>query len=137
MRKGTLVTAVAAVALMGVGATSAKAAPPVLGPARNTVDVRVVNRNASTINVYVKDVDGQAHYIGRVAPLGFGVLEIPGSITAKGDVKIQFFPTEPARSLFGADAGVVTSAVPLKMGDALNVFLGQNLLNTKVQRDKS
>ena len=136
MRKGTLVAAVAA-ALLGLGATSAKAEPPVLGPSNNTVDLRVVNNHASPITVYVQDAKGRPHYLGRVATSDFKILEIPGNIAAMGDVKIQVYPWEPSWSLLGESAGVVTSKLPLKIGDAVNVFVENNLLNTQIELEKS
>jgi hypothetical protein len=135
MRKGTLVTAVAA-ALLGLGATSAKAEPPVLGPANNTVDLRVVNNHASPITVYVQDAKGRPHYLGRVGTSDFKILEIPGNITAMGDVKIQVFPWEPAWSLLGETAGVATNGLPLKLGDAVNIFVETNLAETQVEFEK-
>ena len=136
MRKGTLVTAVAA-ALLGLGATSAKAEPPVLGPANNTVDLRVVNNHASPVTVYVQDARGRPHYLGRVGSSDFKILEIPGRFTAMGDVKIQVFPWEPAWSLLGEAAGVATNGLPLKLGDAVNVFVETDLAMTQVEIEKS
>ena len=136
MRKGTLVAAVAA-ALLGLGATSAKAEPPVLGPSNNTVDLRVVNNHASPITVYVQDAKGRPHYLGRVGTSDFKILEIPGNIAAMGDVKIQVYPWEPSWSLLGESAGVVTRNLPLKIGDAVNVFVENNLLNTQIELEKS
>jgi hypothetical protein len=135
MRKGTLVAAVA-VALVGLGATSVKAEPPVRGPANNTVDLRVVNNHASPVTVYVKDTRGRAHYLGRVSPSDFKILEIPGAITAKGEVQIEVYPSEPAWSLLGEAAGITTQKLPLKLGDALNVFVEVNLLSTQVEVEK-
>ena len=136
MRKGTLVAAVT-VALLGLGATSAKAEPPVLGPANNTVDLRVVNNHASPVTVYVQDAKGRPHYLGRVATSDFKILEIPGNIAAMGDVKIQVYPWEPAWSLLGEAAGVATQQIPLRIGDALNVFVETDLLKTQIEIEKS
>ncbi len=135
MRKGTLVVAAVA-ALLGLSATSAKAEPPVLGPANNTVDLRVVNHHASPVTVYVQDARGRPHYLGRVASSDFKILEIPGKIAAMGDVKIQVYPSEPAGSLLGESAGVATSKVPLKIGDAVNVYVETSLLQTQVEIEK-
>jgi hypothetical protein len=135
MRKGTLVAAVT-VALLGLGATSANA-EPVMGPANNTVDLRVVNNHASPVTVYVQDAKGRPHYLGRVATSDFKVLEIPGDIAAMGDVKIQVYPWEPAWSLLGESAGVATKLLPLRIGDAVNIFVETNLLATQVELEKS
>lgn len=135
MRKGTLVAAVAA-ALVGFGAASVKAEPPVRGPANNTVDLRVVNNHASPVTVYVKDARGRLHNLGRVASSDFKILEIPGAIAAMGDVQIEVYPWEPAWSLLGEAAGVATGKMPIKLGDALNVFVETNLLQTQIEFEK-
>lgn len=135
MRKGTLVTAMAA-ALLGLAADSVQAAPPVLGPANNTVDLRVVNKNASPIVVYAKDARGRPHYLGRIGSTDFKILELPGEIAAMGDVRIEIYAREPAWSLLGEGAGVGTQPLPLKLGDALNVFVEANLLRTQVEFEK-
>ncbi len=136
MKKGTLVAAVAAVALLGVAATSAKAEPPVLGPANNTVDLRVVNHHPSPVTVYVQDAKGRSHYMGRVGSADFKILEIPGDIAAMGDVCIEVHPSEPAWSLMGENVGVKTSDIPLRIGDAVNVFVETSLLKTTVEIEK-
>lgn len=136
MRKGTLVAAVAA-ALVGLGATSARAEPPARGPANNTVDLRVVNNHASPVTVYAKDARGRLHRLGRVSPSDFKILEIPGAITAMGDVRIEVDVWEPAWSLLGGSAGVVTRDLPLKLGDALNVFVETHLLDTWIEFERS
>ncbi|NJD18030.1 MAG: hypothetical protein FIA95_01910 [Gemmatimonadetes bacterium] len=135
MRKGTLVAAVAA-ALLGVGATSAMAEPPVRGPANNTVDLRVVNNHPSPVTVYVQDAKGRPHYLGRIGSSDFKVLEIPGAIAAMGDVAIEVFPSEPAWSLLGESAGVKTNKIPLRIGDAVNIFIETSLLSTQVEIEK-
>jgi hypothetical protein len=135
MRKGTLVVAAAA-ALLGLSATSAKAEPPVLGPANNTVDLRVVNNHASPVTVYVKDAHGRPHYLGRIASSDFKILEIPGRIAAMGDVKVEVFPWEPVWSLMGEAAGVITNPLPLRIGDAVNIFVETNLLKTQVELER-
>lgn len=77
MKKGTLHVALAA-AIMGLGATSAKAETPAAGPSNNTVELRVINNNASTVRVYVMDASGRLHRLGRVSSSDFKILQIPG-----------------------------------------------------------
>jgi len=136
MKKGTLVAAVAAVALMGVGASSAKAEPPVLGPRNNTVDMRVVNNYPWAVSVYVQDAHGRTHYMGQVRSSELKILEIPGAFAAMGDVSIEIFPSTPARSFFDENPGVKTSKIPLKIGDAVNVVVESSLLKTRVEHEK-
>ncbi len=132
MKKGTLLVAVAA-ALAGLGATSAKADTPVLGPSTNTVELRVVNNHASRVMVYVQDAQGRLHSLGRVASADFKILQIPGQITAMGDVQIKIFPSEPVWSLLGDAAGVGTRGISLKLGDAVNMFVETNLYESQVE----
>ena len=132
MRKGTLMVAVAA-ALLGLGATSAKADTPVLGPSTNTVELRVVNNHASRVMVYVQDSRGKLHSLGRVASADFEILQIPGEIAAMGDVQIKIFPSEPVWSLLGDDAGVATRGIALRLGDAVNMFVETNLYESQVE----
>lgn len=132
MKKGTLHVAVAAAALM-LGATSAKAEPPVLGPANNTVDLRVVNNHATTVRVYLVDANGKTYSLGRVAEADFRIMQIPGDVTAKGDVQIRIFPDEPLGSLAGNSDGISTRDLTLKLGDAVNLFVETNLDESQVE----
>jgi len=133
MKKGTLQIAVAAAALMALGATSAKAEPPVLGPANNTVDLRVVNNHATTVRVYLVDANGKTYSLGRVAEADFRIMQIPGDVAAKGDVQIRVFPDEPLGSLSGASDGICTGDLTLKLGDAVNLFVETNLGQSQVE----
>lgn len=136
MKKGTLHIAVAAAALLGLGATSVKAETPVVGPSNNTVELRVVNNNASIMRVYVQDANGRLHQLGRVSASDFKILEIPGNITAMGEVRIKLLPSEPVWSMFGSSDGVRTRDLSLKLGDAVNVFVETNLDETQVEIEK-
>jgi len=133
MKKGTLHVAVAAAALMGLGATSAKAETPVLGPSNNTVDLRVVNNNASKVRVYLVDANGKMYRLGQVAQSDFRIMQIPGDIAAKGDVQIRIFPDEPVWSLRGDAEGIRTQTLELKLGDAVNLFVETNLDDSLVE----
>lgn len=137
MKKGTLHVAVAAAALLALGATSAKAESPVVGPTSNTVDIRVVNNHASAVRVYVRDAQGRMHRLGKVANSDFKVLEIPGEITAKGDVEIRVVPDEPVWSLLGGADGIRTNRIELKLGDAVNMFVETDLLSSQVEIARS
>lgn len=132
MRKGTLNIAVAA-ALLGLGATAAKAETPVAGPASNTIEIRVVNNNASTVRVYAVDASGRMYRLGRVASSDFKILQISGDVAAKGDVQIKVFPDEPVWSLRGDADGIRTNGLKLELGDAVNMFLETNLDESQVE----
>ena len=126
MRKGTLHVAVA-VALLGLGATSAKAETPVAGPANNTVELRVVNNNSAAVRVYIVDANGKLHGLGRVWTNDFKVLEI------SGDVHIRVFPDQPAGSLQGEADGIESGSLSLKLGDAVNLYIESHINESKVE----
>ncbi len=133
MKKGTLHVAVATAALMVLGASSVKAAPPALGPSNNTVDLRIVNNHASMVRVLLVDAEGKTYPLGRVPQADFRVVQISGDITAKGDVEIRIFPDEPVMSLVGDADGIHTNGLALKLGDAVNMFVETNLEDSQVE----
>jgi len=132
MRKGTLHLAIAT-GLLALGATSAKAESPVLGPANNTLEIRVINNNASPVRVYVQDAHGRMHNMGNVARSDFKIMEIPGEITAMGAVQLKIVPNEPVWSLAGESAGVRTRDLTLRIGDAVNFWLETDLTDSTVE----
>jgi hypothetical protein len=132
MKKGTLHLAIAA-GLLALGANSAKAETPVLGPANNTLEVRVINNNASPVRVYVQDAKGRLHRMGTVASTDFKIVEIPGEITELGAVQLKLVPNEPVWSLAGDPDGVRTRDLDLKIGDAVNFWVETNLTDSKVE----
>ena len=137
MKKGTLHIAVAAAALLGLGATSVKAETPVVGPSNNTVELRVVNHHAASVNVFVRDAEGILHRMGKVARSDFGVMQIPGDIAAKGDVQIRVVPEAPVGSLAGGADGIETRDIQLKLGDAVNMFVETELTASPVEIQKT
>jgi hypothetical protein len=132
MRKGTLQMVIAA-GLMAVGANSAVAETPVLGPANNTLEIRVINNNASPMRVYVQDAQGKLHRMGSVASADFKIVEVPGEITALGAVQLKLVPNEPVWSFAGEPDGVRTRDLDLQIGDAVNLWVETNLTDSKVE----
>ena len=132
MRKGTLHLAIAT-GLLALGATSAKAESPVLGPANNTLEIRVINNNASPVRVYVQDAQGRMHNMGTVARSDFRIMEIPGELTALGAVQLKIVPNEPVWSLAGEAAGVSTRDLTLRIGDAVNFWVETDLTDSTVE----
>ncbi len=134
MRKGTLHAAVAvSIALLSLGAISAKAETPAAGPGNNTVELRVVNRGAAAVRVYVVDATGKLHGLGRVWTDDFKVLEISGDIATKGDLQIRVFPDEPVGSLQGEADGIETRLLSLKLGDAMNLYVESHITESQVE----
>jgi hypothetical protein len=68
-------------------------------------EVRVVNNYQSPVRVYVQDVNGRMHLIGRVARGQFKVLEVSAEIADMGDVRLKVYPNEPVWSLVGNTTG--------------------------------
>lgn len=136
MRKGTLHVAMATAALLAVGAAGLKAETPVVGPSNNTVELRVVNHHAAVVQVYVQDARGRIHALGRVASADFGILQIPGTLTAMGEVEIKIYPSEPVGSLMGGPDGIRTQKMNLKLGDAVNLFVETSLTASQVEVER-
>lgn len=132
MRKGTLHLAIAA-GMLALGATSAKAEPPILGPANNTLEIRLINNNASPMRVYVQDAKGRLHRMATVGSSDFKIVEIPGEMTALGAVQLKLVPNEPVWSFAGAPDGVRTRDLDLKIGDAVNFWIETELTDSKVE----
>ena len=132
MKKGTLHVAIAA-GLLALGANSAKAEPPVLGPANNTLEIRVINNNASPVRIYVQDAKGKLHGMGTVASADFKIIEVPGAVTAMGAVQLKLVPNEPVWSFAGDPDGVRTRDLELKIGDAVNFWVETELTDSKVE----
>jgi len=57
-------------------------------------EVRVVNNYQSPVRVYVQDVNGRMHLIGRVARGQFKVLEVSAEIADMDDVRLKVYPNE-------------------------------------------
>ena len=132
MRKGTLHLAIAA-GMLALGANSAQAETPILGPANNTLEVRVINNNASPMRVYVQDANGGLHRMTTVSSSDFKIVEIPGEITALGAVQLKLVPNEPVWSFAGAPDGVRTRDLDLKIGDAVNLWVETVITDSKVE----
>jgi len=130
MKKGTLHLAIAA-GMLALGANSAKAETPVLGPANNTLEIRVINNNASPVRVFVQDAKGKLHRMGTVASVDFKIVEIPGEITELGPVQLKLVPNEPVWSFAGDPDGVRTNDLDLHIGDAVNFWVETNLTDSK------
>lgn len=135
MKRGALNVAAAA-ALVGWGAPSAKAATPVVGPASNTVELRVVNNHAAPVQVYVRDARGKLHRLGRVQHSGFKVLQIPGDLTATGDVQIRIYPDLPPWSPLATDDGVRTRSLELELDDSVSLFVETDLADSRFQVER-
>jgi hypothetical protein len=117
---------------LALAAPAAQAAQPTAPDGRG-VEVRVINNNAAVMRVYVEDAKGSWHHLGRVARSDFKILEVPDEIVAMGGVQIRLIPSEPVWSFQGEPDGVRTRYLYIATGDALNVWVENDLLDTYVE----
>ncbi len=133
MKTGALRIAVAT-AILALGATAAKAET---GPANNTLEIRVINNNASVVRVYVQDANGRMRSLGRVGRSDFKIMEVPRQIADMGAFEIKIVPDEPVWSLLGEPDGVRTRPLELKLGDAVNFWVETALTDSHLEIIKS
>jgi len=124
-----------ATAILALGATAAKA--ETTGPANNTLEIRVINNNASVVRVYVQDANGRMRSLGLVGRSDFKIMEVPQQIAEMGAFEIKVFPDEPVWSLAGDPAGVRTRPLDLKLGDAVNFWVETALTDSHLEIIKS
>ena len=127
MRKGTLSIAVAA-CLMALSAGTAKAETK---PEGN--EIRVVNRHATTVRVYVQDANGGRHLLGRVAASDFKVMTVPEAISAMGDVQIKVYPVAPFDALTVGVDGVKSRDITLQGSTAVNMYVECDLQSSTLE----
>jgi hypothetical protein len=120
-----------ATAFLALGAASAQAETP--GPANNTVEIRVINNNASIVQVYIQDANGRMRSLGRVGRSDFRVLEVDRNVAELGAFQIKVFPDEPVWSLQGAPDGVRTRPLELQLGDAVNFWVETALTDSHLE----
>lgn len=134
MRKTGALGIAVATAIMAVGASAAKAET---GPANNTLEIRVINNNASVVRVYVQDANGRMRALGRVGRSDFKIMEVPAQIADMGAFEIKVIPDEPVWSLLGEPDGVRTRPLELKLGDAVNFWVETALTDSHLEILKS
>ena len=96
-------------------------------------EVRVVNNYQSPVRVYVQDVNGRMHLIGRVARGEFKVLEVSAEIADMDDVRLKVYPNEPVWSLVGNTTGIKTKELSLQEGDAVTMWLETDLTQSMIE----
>ena len=117
--------------VMGMVAFSAASAEAV--QVKGSCEVRVVNNYQSPVRVYVQDVNGRMHLIGRVARGQFKVLEVSAEIADMGDVRLKVYPNEPVWSLVGHTTGIKTKELSLLEGDAVTMWLETDLTQSMIE----
>jgi hypothetical protein len=128
-RMGALSVAVAAcLATLTAGTAEATTAAPAVDH-----EIRVVNRHATTVRVYVQDANGGLHMLGRVAASDFKVMKVPAKIAGMGKVQIKVFPAAPFEALtMGAD-GVQSRGFALDGRDAVNLYVECDLQRSTLE----
>ena len=85
------------------------------------------------MRVYVQDVNGRMHLIGRVARGQFKVLEVSAEIADMDDVRLKVYPNEPVWSLVGNTTGIKTKELSLQEGDAVTMWLETDLTQSMIE----
>ena len=96
-------------------------------------EVRVVNNYHSQVRVYVQDVNGRMHLLGRVARGQFKVLEVSAEIADMGYVRLKVYPHEPVGSLVDSINGIKTKELSLQDGDAVTMWLETDLTQSMIE----
>lgn len=135
MMRGTLRVAMAAALLTAAGAASAMAETP--EPARNTLEIRVINNHSSVVRVYVEDAAGRMRSLGRVNRADVEVLTLPEDVTDLGAVQIKVFSDEPVWSPRAVEDGVRTMPLNLKAGDVVTFWVETELTDSYLQIDRT
>jgi len=128
-RMGALSVAVAAcMAALSAGTAEAATAAPAADH-----EIRVVNRHATTVRVYVQDADGGLHMLGRVAASDFKVMQLPAQFTSMGKVQIKVFPVMPFDALTMRVDGVQSRGIALDGKDAVNLYVECDLQRSTLE----
>ena len=128
--KGTF-RVLAAVGVLAVGVNTAEAAT---SPTKH--EVRVINDHAAPVEVYLEDAQGRLHALGRVDDAEFKVLEVDDEVTALGEFRLKIFPEARMGTLVDASSGIRSVELKLEDGDAVNVWLGNELTRSQIEVTK-
>ena len=128
-RMGALSVAMAAcMATLAAGTVEAATVAPAADH-----EIRVVNRHATTVRVYVQDANGGLHMLGRVAASDFKVMKVPAEIAAMGKVEIKVFPVVPFQALTMGVDGVQSRGIALDGKDAVNLYVECDLQRSTLE----
>lgn len=130
MKHRTTIAALAAIALT-LGAGPATAAPADRDD--GNAEIRVLNNHLTQVRVFVEDGTGKLHNVGRVARGQYKVLDVDASITARGPVRVKFFPADPSWSPMADDSGIRTRDIDLRDGGTLTAFLEAELTASVIE----
>ena len=130
MTKGTLSVALAA-CLVAFNAGTAKAETEPVAPADH--EIRVVNRHATTVRVYVQDANGGLYLLGKVGASDFKIMTVPAKLAAMGAVQIKVYPVAPFEALSRGVDGIQSRNIELRDYDALNMYVECDLHRSVVE----
>lgn len=128
--KGTF-RVLAAVGVLAVGVNTAEAAT---SPTKH--EVRVINDHAAPVEIYLEDAQGRLHALGRVDDAEFKVLEVDDEVTALGEFRLKIFPEARMGTMVDASSGIRSVELKLEDGDAVNVWLGNELTRSQIEVTK-
>ncbi len=128
MMKGTFrILAATAVLALGVNTAEAATNPD------HTHEIRVINDHMVSVEVYLEDAAGRLHNLGRVDDSEFKVLEIDNEIADLGEFRLKIYPDAGPGSLTDATDGISSVELWLDDGDAVNVHLGGDLIESHIE----
>ncbi|MDH5588412.1 MAG: hypothetical protein OEZ65_10650 [Gemmatimonadota bacterium] len=138
MKHGTihgLISAVMAATMLGSSTAALSATQAESGDGDATTEVRVVNTHARSVQVYARDGQGHRYLLGWVSRGNWGIFELPESLTREGSVQILVFPAPlpPDMSMSGQMDGISSGRMVFDSDEAIDVWVGTDLMESVVQ----
>lgn len=134
MGRGTFWVAAVAAAMLAVGAGPATALDDDAGGA---LGVRVINNNASPVEVWVEFGHGRLLRLGRVAPSDVKLLAVPEEAVAAGRLQVKVYTDEPVWSIAGEPFGVRTRTLDPDELEVIQFWVEPNLERSQVELVRS
>jgi len=129
MGRGTFWVAAAAAAMLGVDAGPTAA---LNHEAEGPLGVRVINNNASPVEVWVEDGHGRQRRLGRVAASDVRLLAVPEEAVATGQVQVKVYTDQPVWSNAGDQFGVRTRTLDPDELEVIQFWVEPNLERSQV-----
>jgi hypothetical protein len=134
MGRGTFWAAAAAAVMLAVHAGPATALDD--GPT-GALGVRVINNNASPVEVWVEDGHGRLRRLGRVAASEVRLLAVPEKALATGRLQVKVYTDEPVWSNAGDQFGVRTRTLDPAELEVIQFWVEPNLERSQVELVRS
>ena len=129
MTKKGMFQVFAAVAVLALLVNTGEAAANPTG----SHEIRVINDYATPVEVYLEDAQGKLHELGRVDDADFQVLALDKELAALGEFRLKIFPVARMGTMVDASAGIASVELAVDEGDAVNVWLGEELTRSQIE----